>query len=730
MTGRVISQSDTTITVRRRGTNYPIQRARVKHRAPAEVPALDVYTGDEFYNEKLTELAPGEDADKHILLADVLMRVRDYDRAEQHLQKAAELGDSRQSNLLEGKIDKLRRYKGARAEREHLDLIRVTLARRDFKKGVTLIDEFEQKYPNTKLQSEFLRTQKLFEASRERFLLYRVSELWYGSIAVLADEKARAIGVSYDAAKEYAEEGMGKDIRARVQSKLGIEIEEIEDLWARRLDKQSRTPRPQRFSFGVGSWTLGASAVTKDTVAADQEVGTGSEGNKDMERMVERIRKAQERARRALSRQRETGEAGGHARGLVGGRQSGREEGMVARLLRRVRWRPGRRQCAHQPVRDLYRRWPIDHLRPVRQGAEGPMPHMPRNEVPPLDSSPLMPPRGGALALRATAVCSLLWPLMGCAGTDTAAGPGSSTGGPLPSEGPTVKGTVEASAARASDVDPSVLLPSADTTDDVVARVGGLAIYKRHIYEHLGETEPAAQRAQVEAIVLDALVAQAAQAWDIRLDVATVDKWTSQQQEQLREVVDRQLGGRSSFERYVRSQFGMTLEEHARWLRTKNIRALYQQHVVRFAAMREDRVEVRYVVNSDRAVLDDIATKTRQGASFATLALRHTEDSNKLDRGRLPPFGRSFDHPATEVAFDLEVGQLSDVFMREAQGSKRYYLVYCLRKIPAREASYAEVKDELERLIEAHPLSGTEFRAAVMCLKAQMETLNSGGEKR
>ena len=116
----------------------------------------------------------------------------------------------------------------------------------------------------------------------------------------MADEKARAIGVSYDAAKEYAEEGMGKDIRARVQSKLGIEVEEIEDLWARRLDKQSRTPRPQRFSFGVGSWTLGASAVTKDTVAADEEVGSGSEGNKDMERMVERIRKAQERARRAL----------------------------------------------------------------------------------------------------------------------------------------------------------------------------------------------------------------------------------------------------------------------------------------------------------------------------------------------------------------------------------------------------------------------------------------------
>ena len=89
----------------------------------------------------------------------------------------------------------------------------------------------------------------------------------------------------------------------------------------------------------------------------------------------------------------------------------------------------------------------------------------------------------------------------------------------------------------------------------------------------------------VSSALLVTLVAQAAQAWGIRLDVATVDKWTKQQQDQLREVVNRQLGGRSSFARYIRSQFGMSLDEHARWLRAKNVRALYQQYVVRYAAL-------------------------------------------------------------------------------------------------------------------------------------------------
>ena len=280
------------------------------------------------------------------------------------------------------------------------------------------------------------------------------------------------------------------------------------------------------------------------------------------------------------------------------------------------------------------------------------------------------------------------------------------------------------------EIDPAVLLPSVETSDDVVARVGGFSIHKRHVYEHLRKTEPAAQRTLVESVELNVLVAQAASAWDIRLDAAVVARQTAEQQEQLREVVERQLGGRSGFGRYIRSQFGMTLEQHAEWLRDKNIRALYRQYVVRYAALLEDRVEVRYIVNADRLVLEDIAAKVRQGASFATLALRHTEDGNKLDRGLLPPFGRSFDHPVTAVALGLDVGQLSDIFISEVQGSNRYYLVYCLRKLPGRAAAFAEVREQLEREIETQPLTELEFRAGVMCLKARMETLNSGPDKR
>ena len=96
---------------------------------------------------------------------------------------------------------------------------------------------------------------------------------------------------------------MGKDIRTRVQKVLEIELDEVEDLWSRRLAEGQRKPRPLRYSFGVGSWTLGQAAILKDTTAQKQAASNQSEGNKEVERMVERIRKAQERARRALQSQ-------------------------------------------------------------------------------------------------------------------------------------------------------------------------------------------------------------------------------------------------------------------------------------------------------------------------------------------------------------------------------------------------------------------------------------------
>jgi hypothetical protein len=306
--GRIVGESDSQITVRRLGVDFPIQRSAIKEHRTVEVPAREVYSPSEFYSEKLAELAPGDDADKHILLGDLMMRVGDFEHAALHYDSAAKLGGGKQKNTLEGKIKRLERFKTAAAESLELEKIRTLLARRDFEKGVAAIEAFKEKFPAGKLQDEFARLQRRFEKARQQHLVDQVVSMWYRTIAALARSKAGEASLGFEAARAYAEEQMGQDIRSRVQKALDLAPEVVEEMWAARLEERS-APRPERYHYGLGSWTLGAETITKNTTQAKAESEEEkSDADQRMERLVKRIKEAQERARRAQAQQSGRGE--------------------------------------------------------------------------------------------------------------------------------------------------------------------------------------------------------------------------------------------------------------------------------------------------------------------------------------------------------------------------------------------------------------------------------------
>jgi parvulin-like peptidyl-prolyl isomerase len=270
---------------------------------------------------------------------------------------------------------------------------------------------------------------------------------------------------------------------------------------------------------------------------------------------------------------------------------------------------------------------------------------------------------------------------------------------------------------------PSILLPSAASTDDAVA--------DRHVYDRLLEEDPNAARLLIERIKLDSLVARAAQAWGVTVDDAVLAALVAEQEQQRRGEIEKLQPRRpTAFADHLYRTAGMTLAEYQQWLRTNLARNLYRGYVLRYAALRADRVEVRYIAHSDPSVLEDIATRVRQGADFATLAIRHTEDDNRQDGGLLPPFGRGFDHPVAEAAFELQPGELSPVFSRQADGSTRHYLVYCLRRIEGRDVPFAAVRDEIHRDSLSRDLKGAEYRAAAALLEDAVDVLGAAPTRR
>ncbi|MBX3464481.1 MAG: hypothetical protein KF830_15030 [Planctomycetes bacterium] len=313
--GKVVDRTNEHIVLQQKGAQFRIPRGELRAVRQVEVPALQVYTKDEFYTLRLAEMQPGTSADRHVLLAEDLVKVRDYDHAADHLQKARELGNSANPQHLEQMAQRLARYKEAAKERELLDQIEAARSRgqlADFEKGLKLIAQFEAQFPQSKLRVDFEQAKKRFTDARTRHLCQQVAEQWRRSIQVLADKKAAESAVGIDAVRDYAENKMTDDIVARTAQQLRLDPAEVRQLWTER----ARYPigkRAEQFAYGIGSWILGEERILKGTrqgdAKAQQEPPRDTGNTRQVEQLARALREALERRRNQIQ-----GQGGGGAR--------------------------------------------------------------------------------------------------------------------------------------------------------------------------------------------------------------------------------------------------------------------------------------------------------------------------------------------------------------------------------------------------------------------------------
>ncbi len=294
MFGRIVDRTATHVVIQNKGVQYQIPKTEVRLIRQLDVPVSQIFTKDEYYTQRLTELQPGESADKHVLLAQEMIKVRDYDHAEDHLRQAEALGNSKAPAQVAALLERLKRYKEAQKERELLDQIQVARHRGgigDFDKGRKLIADYESQYPQGqgKLRAEFDSEKKRFEEARTRFLSVKVADAYRRHILTVADRKAGEPGVTLAAVKEFAGSKMQEEITAKAAAQLSLTPEETRLMWQNR-GKYPAGKRTDLFVYGIGSWVLGDSAILKDT----KQGKAGEQAPKDpaQEREIERIAKA------------------------------------------------------------------------------------------------------------------------------------------------------------------------------------------------------------------------------------------------------------------------------------------------------------------------------------------------------------------------------------------------------------------------------------------------------
>ncbi|MCA8973760.1 MAG: hypothetical protein KDC98_03520 [Planctomycetes bacterium] len=306
--GKIVRQNTTEVVVRKRGVDYSIPRAEIVGGRTLDVPVAQIYTKDEWYALRLAELKDPSLADQHVLMVEDLIKVRDYQHAGEHLQKATELkANSRDPDKIDTLKAKLDRYKEAAKERELLDQIQACRSRGtlvEFENGVKLIAEFESTFSNSRLKAEFDVEKTRFTAARQRFYAQKLAEYYRRSIGVLAEKKVSEPGISLQAARDYAENQMTDDLMERCAQQFRIEVDEARTLWADRANYPVGK-RTEHFSYSVGSWVLGEEAIMKDTNAQkqkDQQKGAqpAQNGNtRQIQKIAQAMKQALERRRAA-----------------------------------------------------------------------------------------------------------------------------------------------------------------------------------------------------------------------------------------------------------------------------------------------------------------------------------------------------------------------------------------------------------------------------------------------
>jgi hypothetical protein len=265
--------------------------------------------------------------------------------------------------------------------------------------------------------------------------------------------------------------------------------------------------------------------------------------------------------------------------------------------------------------------------------------------------------------------------------------------------------------AADADFGPEILLPKATSEDPEVARVGDLVLRASHAYGRILTANPKLALSAVDLLVLDILVARHAEQFAIRVGNARIDELTAAEEAQFRRQVQQELGARMDFQGYLWRVFGMHEADWRQALRVRTAQRLYQGYVIRYLAAREDRVLVRFLLHKDETVAKDVVTKVRAGADFATLALRHSEDPARSDGGLLPAFGRDFEHPVAKVAFDLQKGDVSAPFRARTGAGERWFVVFCIDRMPGRDLPFAELQKEIDRGLVQQPLTSLEQTA-------------------
>jgi hypothetical protein len=284
----------------------PLQRLRGAT-TTVQVPALDIYTKDELYQQKVFELqaellAGGERAARaNFEVARFAEGLLDYSKALQHYQAAQRADPTFEADSLPAILVRAEEKAGLEEQVELLRQTDLWRARRVYPKALEGLAAFARLYPRSPLQADFEKLRALVAKYQERDLRETVVQSANRWARRLVDSAARKL--PYQEAMTFLDGPMAEELLKKMQADLVAIAPEITPEEVRALWDERQGGRMQQASYGDGTWILGdgpaRAEFQKEGETEKPEEGTKDEARQKLEEQVKRYLKNQEIAKRA-----------------------------------------------------------------------------------------------------------------------------------------------------------------------------------------------------------------------------------------------------------------------------------------------------------------------------------------------------------------------------------------------------------------------------------------------
>lgn len=248
--------------------NFP--SAQVQAVNEVDVAALDAYSKQELYDEKLAELSPDSPA-LHYEMGVFCEAISDYEHAQEHLELARSDPDFLQTpdgRALEGRLRRVKILVRATGAMEMANDIRSDMRKRDWNEALEKLRALGEQYQDESIRKaiNLESLERKVVRGRDDYFKKKVQLTAYSVMRKLIRDKARerksagvvdeggrpgAAAGTLASAQQWSIRELPEQLWKEVGDSTGLELDEVERYWAERSIKS-----PKHASYGSGTFIV------------------------------------------------------------------------------------------------------------------------------------------------------------------------------------------------------------------------------------------------------------------------------------------------------------------------------------------------------------------------------------------------------------------------------------------------------------------------------------------